>query len=141
MGLNSIRRFWLKEYSDYIAGLNSMDEIIDDQREYSPNKNGPIFRIGWFVYGFVALVGVLFKILHWPYGYEGICIGFGGLSSHFLVYGLYKTKSKNTKIIFCSLPLMIFVLVLYLFKFYFDFLPLYVMVLAITFLGSYLIRK
>ncbi len=118
-----------------------MDEIIDDQREQPQNKNGLIFKIGWFIYSFIALIGILFKVLHSPGAYEGIGIGFAGLSTHFLIYGFFKTKSKTLKFIFCSLPVLIFILVLYLFKFYMDFFPAYMLVFAITFFGSYLIRK
>jgi hypothetical protein len=118
-----------------------MDEIIDDFRENPGNEHNYLFNAGWFLFGCIAAIGFIFKMLHWPGGYQMVLIGFAGLSSHSMIYALFKAKAKYTRILFSLLPLIFFLTTLTIFSFYIDFMSAFFKIFCMTFVLSYLVRN
>ncbi len=118
-----------------------MDEIIDDLRETPKYRFNNQFNFIWIIYGIIAMAGSIFKILHWPGGYGMIIIGFAGLSSHFLIHAIFKSKSLTFRICFSLLPVVLLFIIVVLFRFYLDFLPAYLTVFCTTFVVGFLLRK
>lgn len=118
-----------------------MDEVIDDLREQPKYRFNGLFKSLWFIYGFMAFVGYLLKIMHWPGADFNLISGLAGLSGHSIVYILYKTEDKKYKRFGYIFPLLLFIKAFTIYRYNTGIMLVYLGFIATAFLIGYLIRK
>lgn len=116
-------------------------ETIDDFRENKGSKYQGIFTALFFVYGFMAFIGLVFKIMHWPGADLNILIGFSGLMGHTIGFVLFKKQRKINKILAVSSLFFIMVSISNYFHFSLSIMEMILTISLVTLFVSYLFRK
>ncbi len=89
----------------------------------------------------MAVIGYIFKIMHWPGADMLLILGLTGISGHCIVHILYRTKDKTQKRFGYILPVLLFIKVFSIYRFDSAILLIYLGFTAIAFVISFLLRK
>lgn len=110
-------------------------------KENNGKKYKVVFTALFFVYGFLAFIGLVFKIMHWPGADLNIIIGFSGLIGHTIGFVIFKKQKTINKILaICSL-LFIIVSISNYFNFLINIMEMILTISLITLFVSFLFRK